>query len=103
MIKRLVAFSLPEGADPEEFWRYWQEEHVPGIMRLPGLKKYVINRLSQAVAGEPKFWGVAESWWESEAAMRRAFASPQGKACQDDFMARITGFFAAIMEEKVNL
>ena len=103
MIKRMVSFSLPEGTDPDEFWRYWQEVHVPGIMQLPGLKKYVINRVSKVGGGEAKFWGVAETYWESEEAMVQAFKSPHGKSCQDDIMSRITDFFSSIVEEKVNL
>jgi len=103
VVKRMVSFSLPEGTDPDELWKYWHEVHVPGIMQLPGLKKYVINRVSSVVAGEARFWGVAETWWESEEAMHQAFTRPDGKSCQDDFMSRVTGVFVAIVEEKVNL
>lgn len=103
MIKRVVAFSLPDGTDPDELWRYWQEVHVPGVMQLSGLKKYVINRVSNVVGGEPRFWGIAETWWESEEAMHQAFNSPLGKSCQNDFMSRVTGVFVSIMEEKANL
>lgn len=103
MIKRVVSFSLPEGTNPDEFWKYWQEVHVPGIMPLPGLKKYVINRVTNVIGGEANFWGLAESWWESEEAMHQAFNSPEGKSCQDDIVDRITGICVSIVEEKVNL
>ncbi len=103
MIKRVVSFSLPEGTDPDEFWKYWQEVHVPEVKRFPGLKRYAINRVSKVIAGESKFWGVAESWWESEEAMYQAFNSPAGKSCQQDIMSRVIGVFVSIVEEKVNL
>jgi uncharacterized protein (TIGR02118 family) len=103
MIKRMVMFSLPEGTDPDEFWRYWQEGHVPDVLKLPGLKRYTINRVAKVITGEARFWGFAETWWDSEQAMYRAFSSPLGKSCNEDFFGRVVGILAAILEEKVNL
>ena len=103
MIKRVVMFSLPEGTDPDQFWKYWQEVHVADVLKLPGLRRYVINRVANVVTGEARFWGFAETWWDSEEAMYQAFDSPPGKACIKDFFSRVVGLFATIVEEKVNL
>ena len=101
MIKMVSIFSLPEGADPDEFWKYWKEIHVPDVKRLkPGLKKYTINRIDQQIAGEDKMWGLVETWWESKDDMRRAFGSDEGKRVAEDFWNRVTGRCSVMMEEK---
>lgn len=100
MIKRVSVCSLPEGTNIDEFWKYWREVHVPDFKKVPGLRKYIINRVVSKLAGEEKFWGLAETWWDSEEDMRHAFASPEGKYAFEDFWPRVTGGFSAIMEEK---
>jgi len=100
MIKMVSIFSLRSGVDPDEFWKYWNEIHVPDIKRLkPGLKKYSINRVDQKLAGADKYWGLVETWWENEDEMRLAFGSPEGKRVADDFWTRVTGRFSVIVEE----
>ena len=59
-----------------QFWKYWKEIHVPDVKELrPSLKKYTINRIDHKIVGEDKFWGLVETWWESEDDMRLAFSS----------------------------
>lgn len=76
----------------EEFQRYWLDVHGPLVRaHAPALaiKRYVqlhtgAGALSDAVrkirgAPEP-FDGVAELWWESEAELRTAGATAEGRA-----------------------
>lgn len=76
----------------EEFQRYWLDVHGPLVRtHAPalGIKRYVqlhtdASALSDAVrkargAPEP-FDGVAELWWESEADLRTAGATAEGRA-----------------------
>jgi uncharacterized protein (TIGR02118 family) len=100
MIKMVSIFSLPDGTNADEFWKYWREAHVPDIKKLPGLRKYIIHRVTCKLAGGEKFWGLVETWWDSEEDMRHAFATPEGKYAADDFWPRVTGRFSAIVEEK---
>jgi len=101
MIKRVAVFSLPETADPDEFWKYGVETHTAEVKELPGLRKYVINRVTKVVKGEPKFWGLAELWFDSEEAHHQAFTSSAGDSTREDFASRIAEHFHAWVEEKV--
>ena len=101
MIKMVSIFSLPSGVDPDEFWKYWKEIHVPDFKSLkPSLKKYIINRVDQKLAGADKFWGLVETWWENEDDVRLTFGSPEGKKVADDFWTRVIGRCSVIVEEE---
>jgi len=109
MIKRVTVYSLPEGTDPDEFWKYHQEVHAPDFVKLagPDLKRYVIHRVNKVIRGEPKFFGFVETWWENEEAMERsvqnvaAHKTADGKTVQEDFFSRITDGFMTLVDERV--
>ena len=112
MIKRLSAYWLPEGTDPDEFWRYHTQVHAADVVERagPALKKYTISRILKTVSGEqskPEMFAVIEMWWESEEAMNEAFkviqASklPNEKTIWDDFWSRVAGGFSTVTEEFV--
>ena len=108
MVKRVSVYSLPKGTNPDEFWKYHTEVHASDIKKAAGprLKKYAINRVARVVSGEPKFWGMVETWWESEEAIREAtkdinaLKAPGGKTIWDDFWSRVVDGFSAEVEEK---
>lgn len=108
MIKRVAIYYLPDGTDPDVFWKYHIEVHTSDFIKAagPALRKYVINRVTEVVTGKPKFWALVETWWESKEAMNEAFErastfkTPDGKTIQDDFGSRVTDKFSALVEEK---
>lgn len=110
MIKRLSAYWLPEGTDPDEFWKYHTEVHAKDVIPLFGdaLKKYTISRITKVTYGElpkPEMFAVIELWWESEEAMNEAIRKiqnkklPSGKTVWDDFWTQVVGGFTAVTEE----
>ena len=105
MVKFVVMIEPKEGTDLEEFWKRWQEVHAP-IHDKPQLKKYVINRVTQVIAGgEIKVWGMTEQWFdsmESYQEYRRANdADPEFQRLNDDWHGRLAGRTIFFMEEKV--
>ena len=38
MVKMVSIYSLPEGVDPDEFWRYHTEDHASDIKRAAGTR-----------------------------------------------------------------
>lgn len=108
MIKRIGLYSLPEGTDPEDFWKFHTEIHSSDVRKAFGskVKKYVINRVVEVVRGESKFWGMVELWFEDQESMDEAHAmlkkmrTSDGKTLWDDFESRVTSRFSAIVEEK---
>ena len=107
MIKRIGLYSLPEGTDPEKFWKYHTEVHAADVMRFAGsaLKKYVVSRVTEIVTGDIRYFAVMETWWESEEAMRDAFEAfrttklANGKTVSEDFWSQVENSFNAGVEE----
>lgn len=107
MVKRVVIYSLQEGAGPDAFWRYHTEVHSDDFKKVVGskLKKYVMNRVTAHVGGELKFFALIETWWESEEAMNEAYKEAKiaktrgGKTVFDDFMSQVNLLFAGSVEE----
>lgn len=108
MIKVIAMYSLPEGTDPDEFWKYHTEVHASDIKKAygPRLKKYVINRVIKVLKGEPKLFAIMENWFENEEALAEAdkdaktLRTAGGKTIVDDFASRVTQSYRAIVEEK---
>jgi hypothetical protein len=107
MIKRIATYSLPEGTDGDEFFKYHTEIHAADVLNAAGagLKKYVISRVTKIVRGKQQFFGIMEQWWESEAAMNKGMEIlkstklPNGKSVVEDFTSRVMNDFSAVVEE----
>jgi uncharacterized protein (TIGR02118 family) len=85
MIRVFVMLVKPPELNWEEFARYWRETHAQHALRLPGLRRYVQHHFQPgSLSGEPPCHGIAELWFDDEAAMRAAFESPEGQASLAD-------------------
>ena len=73
MLKVLVFLKKRDDLSREEFCAHWGGPHGAIAMRMPGLRKYVQNH---AVADGGPYDGVAEMWFDDQAAMGAAFSSP---------------------------
>lgn len=108
MIKIVGVYSLPEGTDHDEFWKYHTEAHAVDWRKIAGpeLKKYVINRSTIVHRGEPLFYGMVESWWENKQAfdncIQKALSTitSSGNNILHDFSSRVTNGFVTYVEEK---
>jgi uncharacterized protein (TIGR02118 family) len=97
MIKMVGIFLLKEGKDPEKVWKDWEETHASYYKNMPGLRKYIINRATQARTGNPRFWGLAEFWFDKEEDLSKAFQNRP----KDNFIDNFADFFSTFVEEKV--
>lgn len=91
MIKFVMAIRRRADVSPEEFHRYWLEEHGPlarGLLEPLGLRRYVqahtrstdLNALLASSRGTTEaFDGLAELWFDSLEAMVTAFSSEEGQ------------------------
>jgi uncharacterized protein (TIGR02118 family) len=68
----------------ERFAKYWLEVHAPLAKMMPGLRRYVANLVQRPPNREPEYSGVVELWFKDKDAMKKAFASPEGKKTQED-------------------
>jgi len=107
MLKRVGIFSLPEGTDPDEFWNSWVHTHAPKFKKVPGLRKYTLNRVTTVVKGDGKlkgdvkFYGLAELWFDSEEAHDQAHNTPEAKLANEEWRqwGDGPGSFSVFMEE----
>jgi uncharacterized protein (TIGR02118 family) len=108
MVKLLALVKRKEGVSPEEFSRYWHDEHGPLIVRtFPQIRKYVQNHSVKLPGGrEPQIDGVVEVWLddlESWQSLSKDYLGEKGKAVRDDELQFIDPdklvFF--VCEEKV--
>jgi uncharacterized protein (TIGR02118 family) len=82
-----VVVLLPRRSDMsrEDFERYLRETHVPLLVRLPGLRRLVLNWVLPDPNGPaPAYDAVGEDWFDDAQALNAAFASPEGKAVAND-------------------
>jgi len=69
----------------EDFEQYMRETHVPLLVKMPGLRRLVLNwALPDPNLPEPAYDMVGEDWFDDAEAMGAAFASPEGIAVVEE-------------------
>ncbi|HEU5192886.1 MAG TPA: EthD domain-containing protein [Methylomirabilota bacterium] len=90
MIKSVTLLTRKPGLTHEQFMRHWVEIHAPLALRVPGIRRYVQTHLLEErtrpdiPSSDFEIDGVAELWYDDHDSMRRALASPEGKALYAD-------------------
>ena len=84
MVKLVALYRRP--ADVDAFEQHYREIHAPLAKKMPGLKKLEISRFTGSPGGEPKFYMMAELYFDDKEAMKAALGSPEGKAAAKDVM-----------------
>jgi uncharacterized protein (TIGR02118 family) len=83
MARMLVIYRTPK--DVETFDRHYFGIHVPLAKRMPGLRKYEISDGAIAtLAGPSDVYRIGTLYFDDPAAIKRAFASPEGQATAAD-------------------
>ena len=90
MATLLVLYKTP--VDAAAFDAYYFETHIPIAKKIPGLRKYTVNRGPVGSPGGPApVHLVAELYFDDTAAIGAAFASPEGQAAGADVANFATG------------
>lgn len=63
----------------EEFVDHWLKVHSEIAVRVPGLRKYVINPIDRGKYPDSPIDGFSELWFDSLEAAEAAFSSPTGE------------------------
>ena len=107
MIKTVGLLTRKSGWTHEQFMKHWLGTHAPLAHKVPGLRRYVQNHISgertraDIEAINVEIDGVAELWFDDQAALETASRTPEMKALHADgalFIGRIKSY---IVEEKV--
>lgn len=103
MIKLVCLIERPKGVTRDEFRAWWLGHHSTVAARLPGLRRYTISVSEGSPQNEPPCDGVAELWFDSEAAMEAAFQSERGQECAREDRELIGRRIAFVTREHVIL
>ena len=101
MAQMIVVYKTPD--DVDAFDRHYLGVHVPLAKKLPGLRKYETSVGPIMTLGSAaNTYFVAVLHFDSVAAMRSAFASPEGQACAADRrkLASAEGFQTFLFDSK---
>ena len=106
MIKTVGLLGRKPGWTHAQFMKHWVETHAPLARKVPGLRRYVQNH----ILGERRradieevlveIDGIAELWFDDQAALETATRTPEMQALHADgalFIGRIKSY---IVEEK---
>ena len=97
MLKVLVFLKKRDGVSGEEFRAHWGGPHGAIALRMPGLRKYVQNH---ALADGSAHDGVAEMWFDDQAALGVAFSSPAAAEAAQDAATFIAETKVMIVDER---
>jgi uncharacterized protein (TIGR02118 family) len=107
MIKTVGLLTRKSGWTHEQFMQHWLGTHAPLAHKVPGLRRYVQNHIqgertrADIEATPVEIDGIAELWFDDQAALETASRTPEMKALHADgalFIGRIKSY---IVEEKV--
>ena len=108
MFKAIILLTRGADQSPEDFRRWWLEEHAPLARQLPGLRGLVFNLVSVDLntdattppGGSPlPYDGVSELWFDSREAFDAAYATELGKQVASDSLRHVSGRLRLFVEE----
>jgi len=92
MIKVVSIWALPAGLSESDFESWYIDKHVPDAQRIPGLRRYTINRVIPEERANSRFYRMAELSFDSIEIARAAFESDEWKYAFADAKAYIGDF-----------
>ena len=77
MLKFVAMWNLKEGISESAFEDWYRNRHIPDARRIPGLRKYTVNRVAEALRGQSRYYRMAELSFDSYEAVQRALTTPE--------------------------
>ena len=107
MIKRVSILTRKQSYTPEAFATHWLEVHGPLAQKVPGIRRYVQNHITETTRhpdlppSTQQIDGVVEMWFDDRKSMENALGSPEARTMFDDgtlFIKTVTSF---VVDEQV--
>ena len=107
MIKTIGLLTRKKDWTHEQFMKHWVGTHAPLAHKVPGLRRYVQNHIrgertrADIETTAVEIDGIAELWFDNQAALETAARTPEMKALHADgalFIGRLKSY---TVEEKV--
>ena len=106
MIKVMGLLTRRPELTHAQFVKHWLEIHGPLALAVPSVRRYVQSHIvgtrtrPDIPETDVEIDGIAELWYDDEAALQRAAASPEMKNLTDDGALIIGRIKTYIIEEK---
>jgi len=107
MIKRASLLARKSGISHEEFVKHWTEVHAPMARACPGISRYTLTIVKSSSTRkdvapfEIQVDGIAELWFQDQAAFDLYQNSPATRRLRDDGATFIGREIDFVTEEKV--
>ncbi|MDO1481854.1 EthD family reductase [Rhodococcus ruber] len=84
-----VLYGQPENL--EEFYKYYEEVHLPLVRKIPGIIQTRLSQNVQSIPGSSPYAAIFEADFSSAEEMNRALSSQEGQDAQADVQNFATG------------
>lgn len=84
MVKLVVLYEKPE--DVAAFEKHYRETHLPLARKMPDVRRIEVSHMTGSPGGEPRYYMMAEIYFDNRDSMMAALNSPEGKAAGKDIM-----------------
>ncbi len=89
MFKIIAIYGVPK--DTAAFEQHYREVHTPLTKNMPGIEKFVVNRVLGSPQGNPSQYIIAEMIFNDKDTLEKAMASPEGRQSGRDAIQMATG------------
>lgn len=95
LIKGVFLIRRHPGLSVAEFRKYWFEVHSPQVLKVPGMRGYVVCPTVDTayIWAEPRWDGVSHVYWDNLESMTKAFASEEAKPVGEKAISAGSKFF----------
>lgn len=100
MIKVAALWNIPKTMSEQEFEKWYEEKHIPDAKKIPGLRKYMVNRVVSRHRNSSKYYRMAELCFDSMEAVEQALDSAEWKHAFADAKDKITDHIRLYFETK---
>jgi len=99
MFKAMILLTRGEQMSAQEFATWWLEEHAPRARQLPGVREIRFNLVTDPGDAPDRVDGIAELWFDNEAAFTAAYATDIGQRVAQDSLDHVAGRVRLFVEE----
>ena len=89
MLKFVALWNLAPDVNATDFERWYHDTHIEDAKRIPGLRRYTVNRAAAELRADAPYYRMAELTFDSYAAAQAALATPEWRHAFQDATGRI--------------
>ena len=89
MHKIIAIYGLPK--DISAFEQHYREVHTPLTKKMPGIEKFIVNRVLGSPQGKPSQYMISEMIFKDKETMEKSMSSPEGRLSGKDAFQMATG------------